>query len=73
MSLDGIQKRLVPESPFGISILGALFLQCFSCVNRLCVCTYTAINLPYLRFLKFSKCVGKYSKLKSPLTDKNTI
>lgn len=55
VSLDGIQKRLVPETPFGISILGTLFLQCFSCVNRLFVCTYTASTLLYMRFLKFSK------------------
>lgn len=55
VSLDGIQKRLVPESPFGISILGSLFRQCFSCVNLLVVCTYTAITLPCRRFLKFSQ------------------
>lgn len=29
VSLDGIQKSLVSQSPFGISILGASFLQCF--------------------------------------------
>lgn len=38
------KKRLVPASPFGISILSTLFLQCFSCVNRLFVCTYFALH-----------------------------
>lgn len=40
-SLDGIQKLLVPESLFGISIsiLGNAFLQCVSCANHEFVCT----------------------------------
>lgn len=45
VSLDGIQKSLVSQSPFGISILGASFLQCFSYVHRLVACTHTVIPL----------------------------
>lgn len=46
-----------------------VFLKCFSSVNTQCVCTYTAINLPY----SVSKLIGKYNKLKSPMTDENTL
>lgn len=72
VSLDDFQKRLVSVSPFGISILGNLFPQCFSCVNCVFLCSNTAITSPSISFLT-RKRVGKYSKPKSAVTDKSTF
>lgn len=51
---------------FSISGISRVF---FICKHSVCVCTYTAINLPY----SVCKLIGKYNKLKSPLTDENTL